>query len=552
MDWNDGGWSPQRSRDNSPRWWDPYRYRERSPSPDPSASRDNSPDPYRYRERSPSPDPLASRGNSPDPYRYRERSPSPDPSTSRRNSPRWWDPYRYREGSPLQDVDGSRRSQSPETREFLDRSPSRSPARDQNLIGMGINPGEWLDPQVGPPGTSPWEMEQGSSSRMDEVREWMYGRGGWTVFENRLEEQLAEELALARKVGVRPLHVEDVEFGKVANEERKLNWVVTQWGDLLFAPQWVLGEEIPHTALTGGGPVVAAGEAEIVVMGEERLCVDITNGSGHYLPDERSLSIGVQAFQTFGITFVNEPEVYGDKHDGGCSREELEAAREELEERLRILEMGNRGEDEAQGEVWEHDGGSSSENGGRDDGKLVVYESSGESDSENATGDGHQKSTDTTTENQVVKFEKEIMHKPLEHGQFFTKDGDLIGDIIVGKASSLDLWDYRDIAKDAIFTHNHPQNGQLSMEDLETAAGFDMQEIRAITADGRTFSMTRGAEGWKVFDLKDIKEIEDKAKRELFRDPVARKCYQEGNEDAVWKMLFEKIAEKIGGVYHVS
>src|SRR5690349_6731463 len=101
MDWNDGGWSPernndswlgdnggwspQRSRDNSPPWWDPYRYRERSPSPDPSASRGNSPDPYRYRER-----------------------------------------------SPLQDVDGSRRSQSPETREFLDRSPSRSPARDQN------------------------------------------------------------------------------------------------------------------------------------------------------------------------------------------------------------------------------------------------------------------------------------------------------------------------------------------------------------------------------------------------------------------------------------
>jgi hypothetical protein len=159
-------------------------------------------------------------------------------------------------------------------------------------------------------------MEQGSSSRMDEVREWMYGRGGWTVFENRLEEQLAEELAVARKVGVQPLHVEDVEFGKVANEERKLNWVVTPWGDLLFAPQWVLGEEIPHTALTGGGPVVAAGEAEIVVMGEERLCIDITNGSGHYLPDERSLSIGVQAFKTFGITFVKEPEVYEDKHDG--------------------------------------------------------------------------------------------------------------------------------------------------------------------------------------------------------------------------------------------
>jgi hypothetical protein len=90
------------------------------------------------------------------------------------------------------------------------------------------------------------------------------------------------------------------------------------------------------------------------------------------------------------------------------------------------------------------------------------------------------------------------------------------------------------------------------MEDLEAAAGFDMQEIRAITADGRTFSMTRGTEGWKVSDLKEIERIEKDAKEELFHDPVARKFYQEGNEDAVWKMLFEKIAEEIGGVYNVS
>jgi hypothetical protein len=171
---------------------------------------------------------------------------------------------------------------------------------------------------------------------------------------------------------------------------------------------------------------------------------------------------------------------------------------------------------------------------------------------ENVTGDDHQRPIDTTTENPIVKLEKEIMHEAVEHGQFFTKDGDLIGDMIVGTASSLDLCSYREMAKDAIFTHNHPQNGQLSMEDLEAAADFNMLEIRAITADGQTFSMARGAKGWKVSKLKEIKKIERDVQGELFRDPVAQKFYQAGNEDAVWKMQFEKIAERIGGVYTVS
>ena len=159
-------------------------------------------------------------------------------------------------------------------------------------------------------------------------------------------------------------------------------------------------------------------------------------------------------------------------------------------------------------------GGQGDGNRGRDGGKPVAHDDS-------VTDDGHQKPTDTTTENPVVKLEKEIMHEALEHGQFFTKDGDLIGDMIVGTASYIGLSSYRDIAKDAIFTHNHPQNGQLSMEDLETATDFDMLEIRAITADGQTFSMARGAEGWKVSDIKEIEKIQEDAKEELSHDPVA-------------------------------
>ncbi len=156
---------------------------------------------------------------------------------------------------------------------------------------------------------------------MQEVKDWMEA-GTWKVFENTLAEQLEDELASAKELGVRPLHVDDPGFGKVANEDGKLNWVVTEDGDLLFSPQYVKGEAIAHTVLTNGRPVVAAGEAEIEVYGNERLCTEITNTSGHYRPDVQSLKIGIHAFEVSGITFVGEPQrSYGGDSDGnyGCN-----------------------------------------------------------------------------------------------------------------------------------------------------------------------------------------------------------------------------------------
>jgi hypothetical protein len=136
---------------------------------------------------------------------------------------------------------------------------------------------------------------------MHEVRDWMEA-GPWKVFENTLAERLREELATAEKWGVKPTHVDDPGFGDVANEGA-INWAVTENGDLLFAPRSVRGEAIAHTVLTQGGPVVAAGEAYIAVDRNERFCTEITNQSGHYLPDRESLEIGEKAFKVSGITF---------------------------------------------------------------------------------------------------------------------------------------------------------------------------------------------------------------------------------------------------------
>ena len=173
------------------------------------------------------------------------------------------------------------------------------------------------------------------------------------------------------------MHVNDAEFFEIANGGT-VNWVVTERGDLLFTPRWAEGETIAHTVLTQGGPVVAAGEALIVVDDSEAICTQITAGSDHYQPDERSLGIGVQAFQAFGITFLSEPIVYGERgqEPEGESHEEgeidlLEVMRRfgldggpgEIAEQEGLYEARQHDGDEHDGEQDEGDGGDSGGNG---------------------------------------------------------------------------------------------------------------------------------------------------------------------------------------------
>ncbi|OMF83852.1 hypothetical protein [Paenibacillus sp. FSL R7-0273] len=60
----------------------------------------------------------------------------------------------------------------------------------------------------------------------------------------------------------------------------------------------------------------------------------------------------------------------------------------------------------------------------------------------------------------TVKYlEDGIRNEPFEHGLFFDKDGNVIGKLISdGEQAKIDLSSYKDIAKDTIFTHNHPSN----------------------------------------------------------------------------------------------
>jgi hypothetical protein len=121
-------------------------------------------------------------------------------------------------------------------------------------------------------------------------------------------QDLAEELALAEQIGVRPVSPSAPDFLRYANEER-IKWVVTQEGQLQIIPETWHGIEIMHSVASGGRPVLAAGEANIAVQGSMRWGIKITPHSGHYLRgaskavNDAVLAIGRQAFARFGITF---------------------------------------------------------------------------------------------------------------------------------------------------------------------------------------------------------------------------------------------------------
>ena len=117
-----------------------------------------------------------------------------------------------------------------------------------------------------------------------ELKSWIE-TGTWHVFENTRAEDLPAELDTAEMLGIKPMHVDDPDFGQVANEG-PIKWVITEGGELLVAPSIVA-----HTVLTAGDAVFAADEANIDADGNERVGIEINNSSDHYRPDDRSLEV---------------------------------------------------------------------------------------------------------------------------------------------------------------------------------------------------------------------------------------------------------------------
>ena len=70
---------------------------------------------------------------------------------------------------------------------------------------------------------------------------------------------------------------------------------------MVIVPEFINCQEIYHTVLSRGEPLLAAGLADIVGSQGNYLLLWISNYSGHYLPIAASLELGKAAFQQTGI-----------------------------------------------------------------------------------------------------------------------------------------------------------------------------------------------------------------------------------------------------------
>ncbi len=120
------------------------------------------------------------------------------------------------------------------------------------------------------------------------------------LYHNQVPADLPIELNSAENLGVKPVKPGEPGFDQIVNEGT-IKWVVTPEGELYIIPHTVKGVEIYHTVINGGGPVIAAGEAEIAGADGVYVLIDINNYSGHYKPDAGSEEIGREVFNMFGI-----------------------------------------------------------------------------------------------------------------------------------------------------------------------------------------------------------------------------------------------------------
>ena len=132
--------------------------------------------------------------------------------------------------------------------------------------------------------------------------------GGKPSFPNQQQATLAEEVATAERLGVKPVAPNAPNFAEVANAG-KIKWAITESGELLVIPATARGTEISHAVITAGRPVIAAGEADIAVARGQAVGLSITTHSGHFLhgadaaTNARVLELGREAFRRFGIIF---------------------------------------------------------------------------------------------------------------------------------------------------------------------------------------------------------------------------------------------------------
>jgi RHS repeat-associated protein len=124
---------------------------------------------------------------------------------------------------------------------------------------------------------------------------WRTAKGG---FKNQYDDLLKEELEAFAEHGGRVYKPGDHGFRELLESGEEIKWGISEeTGELLIVPKWIDEYEVPHSMLAEGKPLTAAGEANI----REGW---ISNHSGHYIPDNESLNLGLNAFyREVNVTF---------------------------------------------------------------------------------------------------------------------------------------------------------------------------------------------------------------------------------------------------------
>lgn len=116
--------------------------------------------------------------------------------------------------------------------------------------------------------------------------------------------RLGQELQAARRAGVVPVEVSSSAFTVLAATGVRMIFVVLLDGSLVAAPRRQRNEDISHTVLSGGGPVLAAGEFSVGFRGSEIVVSALNDMSGHYQPGTDGLAVAQEAFEAAGISIL--------------------------------------------------------------------------------------------------------------------------------------------------------------------------------------------------------------------------------------------------------
>jgi hypothetical protein len=131
----------------------------------------------------------------------------------------------------------------------------------------------------------------------------VHNTDGCGLFSNTVPGTLSQELSTAERLGVKPTAAGSAGFD-AALSTGTVKWAVLRDGTLVVVPKFVDGVEISHSVLSGGAAVRAAGEADVAGSADTGYFgLDINNHSGHFLPSQESLQIGISAFNSAGILF---------------------------------------------------------------------------------------------------------------------------------------------------------------------------------------------------------------------------------------------------------